>query len=77
MKTCMDCTHWKQDEAPWCSEKLADMAAGTPWGECQKIEHSDGSDKYRGIAHTMDGSDYHSELDTRSDFGCILFELTE
>lgn len=48
------------------------------WGECQKIEHDfwewPSKEKERAIAMTMDGSDYRSRLNTRQDFGCVLYE---
>lgn len=52
-------------------------AADMAYGECTRIKHGRVSlPDPLPLAITMDGSDYHSALYTRGDFGCVLHEAS-
>ena len=69
---CIGCKYFKVDEDPWPDWKRANPGK---WGECTQIEHRDeNAPPLNGKAYTMDGSNYHSQLNVSSDFGCVLFE---
>ncbi len=74
---CLSCKFWKQESELWEDWKLEHMKEGFVFGVCDKIGHRSyygDNEKSLDIANTSDGSDYHSQLNTRSDFGCSLFE---
>ena len=50
---------------------------GAKYGLCERIASMPEKDELLDEdipAFTMDGSRYHSELTTRADFGCVLYE---
>lgn len=78
---CKDCKHW-------ATEELIDKWSDNPTREvkkCRKVKMFwDSTDwDYKGkkrtflnddLAFVQDGSDYHAELLTKAEFGCVMWE---
>lgn len=91
MKTCENCKYWGASDTVSfdLEEYIKNNTEGKLYGKCERIPHGFWQTQYENAnyeyckptsplkpAFTIDGSDYHSELNTIKDFGCILFEGT-
>jgi hypothetical protein len=67
MNNCATCKHWKPYEF---NDRLA-----SDWAECKIAEGRKGLPVLtESIVFAFDASDYHAQLATRGDFGCVLHE---
>lgn len=77
-KHCKTCCHWKsKDESDnWSNDDGEYIQKASEWGNCITIKHCYWQRADLGtLAVTMDGSDYHSRLNTHMSFGCVLHEV--
>jgi len=84
MNICKTCVHWKDGKDDW------DFPLGLELGKCVKAQqlwdNTEWTDtEERGYTRTIkpdvttlcfvqDGSDYHADLLTRPEFGCVQWE---
>lgn len=77
MNTCKTCTHWQPNDNHW--------SKSSPVKRCNRVkmywdstEWSDDGEERTftddSLAFVQDGSDYHAELLTKADFGCVMWE---
>ena len=75
VQVCEHCEHWSEKiYRPFTDGHTQDILG--LWGSCEVICHGFCEASEEGeLAMTMDGSDYQSYLQTRKNFGCVMWEF--